>query len=217
MAFPDSPTDNWAKLRAYLAEPKDIRVALRAYMDDPTPETHARLNEVVGNRSLDFLVNDPDMSKAFEKAEQRERGVIMDREDEEPGADEANQDAPGLLDRAGKALDRVLPSGAVDKLASTPTPGGLFPLVIALLFFLFAIVPVHPSGATRLQLIWLTLTGRASLPETPSTVGSITQQVASAITSDPGVSQTIYGIDSTVGTVASDINSAIHSVFPWVP
>lgn len=67
----------------------------------------------------------------------------------------------------GAALDAALPVGLVQGAARVPTPGGLFPLFVALFFFLFAIVPVHPSGATRLNLIWRALTGGASLPPSP--------------------------------------------------
>lgn len=48
----------------------------------------------------------------------------------------------------------------------TPTPGGIGVIIFLLLLFLWAIVPVN-GDKTRLQLLWLTLTGRTQLASTP--------------------------------------------------
>jgi len=50
-----------------------------------------------------------------------------------------------------------------ERAANAPTPGGNLALLLLLLFFAFAIIPVN-AGKTRLQLIWLVLTGGADLP-----------------------------------------------------
>ncbi|MGZ6392507.1 MAG: hypothetical protein ACXWQZ_24985, partial [Ktedonobacterales bacterium] len=63
------------------------------------------------------------------------------------------------------------------KINALPTPGGLAPLIAALLFFVFAIVPVGAQGSTRLELIWRVLTGGAYLPAEP---GSKRAQIAEA-------------------------------------
>jgi hypothetical protein len=49
-----------------------------------------------------------------------------------------------------------------DKAVVIPTPAGLGPWILALVFLLFAVVPFN--GHTRLQLIWYSLTGAAHVP-----------------------------------------------------
>lgn len=52
---------------------------------------------------------------------------------------------------------------AVNWFANVPTPGGLATILIILVVFVLAIVPVDASGTTRLKLVWLTLTGKTHL------------------------------------------------------
>lgn len=52
---------------------------------------------------------------------------------------------------------------AVNWFANVPTPGGLATILIILIVFVLAIVPVDASGTTRLKLVWLTLTGKTHL------------------------------------------------------
>ena len=47
-----------------------------------------------------------------------------------------------------------------------PTPGGIGVLVLLIFLFLWAIVPVN-GQYTRMQLLWLTLTGRTKMANTP--------------------------------------------------
>lgn len=68
--------------------------------------------------------------------------------------------------RVAAGVVNALPGGLVDRVERLPTPGGLFALIAALLFFLFAIVPSGPQGQTRLELVWRALTGGAQLPAT---------------------------------------------------
>lgn len=82
-----------------------------------------------------------------------------------------------------------------ERAASAPTPGGNLALLLILLFFAFAIIPVN-AGKTRLQLIWLVLTGGADLPGQGAASGpTATQQVElQAILSGVGT-----GIGATLG------------------
>lgn len=64
--------------------------------------------------------------------------------------------------------------------ANAPTPGGNLALVLLLLFFAFAIIPVN-AGKTRLQLIWLVLTGGANLPGEGAASGPTAPQASSAL------------------------------------
>lgn len=57
---------------------------------------------------------------------------------------------------------------SVKWIASRPTPGGNLALLLILVFFAWAIIPVN-HGATRLQLLWLVLTGKADLVDQPDT------------------------------------------------
>lgn len=63
-------------------------------------------------------------------------------------------DAPAVLTRRG-----------ANWIASAPTPGGVGVLILALLMFLWIIVPVNESGDTRAKLLWYTLTGRTKLKQ----------------------------------------------------
>jgi hypothetical protein len=49
---------------------------------------------------------------------------------------------------------------ATNWLSNAPTPGGIGVLLLALIFFLWVIVPVNEQGDTRLKLLWYTLIGR---------------------------------------------------------
>lgn len=67
-----------------------------------------------------------------------------------------------------------------ERAANAPTPGGNLALLLLLLFFAFAIIPVN-AGKTRLQLIWLVLTGGADLPGQGAASGPTASQSASAL------------------------------------
>ena len=67
-----------------------------------------------------------------------------------------------------------------ERAANAPTPGGNLALLLLLLFFAFAIIPVN-AGKTRLQLIWLVLTGGADLPGQGAASGPTAQQASSAL------------------------------------
>lgn len=83
-----------------------------------------------------------------------------------------------------------------------PTPGGNLALLLIILFFAFAIIPVN-GGATRLELIYLVLTGRADLPTNAAgTSGNTT-------TTTPGIGQVIAGIGSGIGSSVGTVGTGI--------
>lgn len=87
-----------------------------------------------------------------------------------------------------------------------PTPGGNLALVLMLLFFAFAIIPVN-AGKTRLQLIWLVLTGNADLPGAGQASGpTAAQQVGSAIGTGAAAvgSQLPTGIGTAIGVATGN-------------
>jgi len=83
-------------------------------------------------------------------------------------AERAKEQLSGLVDRATGVADATY--GKVGdlhgKIADMPTPGGIGILLIILLIFIWAVIPVNKQGGvsyTRLGLLWLTLTGRTYL------------------------------------------------------
>jgi hypothetical protein len=85
-----------------------------------------------------------------------------DKPGDKPGGLLGNNPAAkvGKAARDGLA-DKV--EGWRDKLANLPTPGGSGAIFLILILFVFLIVPVA-AGYTRMQLFWLTILGRTSLP-----------------------------------------------------
>ena len=79
-----------------------------------------------------------------------------------------------------------------------PTPGGNLALLLILLFFAFAIIPVN-GGATRLELIYLVLTGGADLPTNAAGTSGNTQA------STPGASDIATGIRAGVGAAIGSV------------
>jgi len=71
-----------------------------------------------------------------------------------------------LGENVGNRFDEL--NGLADRFA---TPGGVMPLILALLVMTSAIVPVN-NGKTRLELLWLTITGKTRLPDPNDTNGS---------------------------------------------
>lgn len=48
-------------------------------------------------------------------------------------------------------------------LKNVPTPGGIATVLLILIFFTLAVIPVDKSGTTRLKLLWLVLTGKTHM------------------------------------------------------
>jgi hypothetical protein len=89
----------------------------------------------------------------------------------EPGEPEQQPAAPGSRPR----LPQADPArGPLAWLATRPTPGGIALILAAILFFIFAVVPMGPNGETRLFLMFKALTGGATIP--PDSTAAQTEQ-----------------------------------------
>lgn len=96
------------------------------------------------------------------------------------GADKQTQAAQKAGMQAAQTGAQNLQNGISaisDKLTSwadaVPTPGGIGLLLFAIFFLIWAIVPVN-GDKTRLQLLWLTLTGRTRMAASPDAGGTYT-------------------------------------------
>jgi hypothetical protein len=128
-------------------------------------------------QSMDDLLSEwVDSGGEFKRAEPKQEpapketppvGEPQPKAEPAPGEETSSQAARQQAKRVGDAVQSVidraaLPAGrAHDAIAAAPTPGGIGVLVIALLFFVWAIVPFN--GHTRLEWLWLTITGRSRL------------------------------------------------------
>lgn len=101
-----------------------------------------------------------------------------------------------------------LANGLSSRLAALPTPGGIFLMVIIVVFFLWAVVPVN-NGLTRAQLFYLTLTGKTELNpwmelgSMGGPVGSFFTQSFSSFGASPGsenLAQTVAGTGPNSGS-----------------
>ena len=101
---------------------------------------------------------------------------------------EADANAPRTLsdrlsDRrvtsAVRGLNDRLIKPASDRARRAPTPGGIGLMLFALIVFLFAIIAVNGTH-TRLELIWLTLLGKTSVPRAPGDSNGTTAAVLQA-------------------------------------
>lgn len=84
-----------------------------------------------------------------------------------------------------------------------PTPGGNLALVLILVFFAFAVIPVN-GGNTRLQLIWLVLTGQYGLQASGSGNQSAAQINAAG--------NAVVAGGNIAGGIASGISSALGNL-----
>lgn len=139
------------------------------------------------------VANDDTQPLAAQRQREHNQGARerrAERREQQREAQRAQRQAEreqGRIDRARRdvaAHQPALPAQwntfaapAIGKINALPTPGGLAPLIAALLFFVFAIVPVGAQGSTRLELIWRVLTGGAYLPAEP---GSKRARIAEA-------------------------------------
>ncbi len=84
---------------------------------------------------------------------------------------------------------------AANWFAHLPTPGSLATIVILLIIFVLAIVPVDDQGTTRIKLVWLTLTGKTHLryqeggSSSSNTTTTQTQQFNPVIAQQPILQQ----------------------------
>lgn len=140
----------------------DEQTVAQAAADD-TAETSVKKAARKGNKAARKMTEETDEEKAAREAqEQAEAEAEAERERQE-----ANKSA------LQQALEK--PSGIALRtsnwLSSAPTPGGIGMLLLALLFFLWVIVPVNAAGDTRMKLLWYTLIGRTQFTESTQVSG----------------------------------------------
>lgn len=142
------------------------------------------------------------------KAERREQArAARAQAREQARIDNARRDVAAMPQEPPQFLKFAAPT--IGKINNLPTPGGLFPLIAALLFFVFAIVPVGAQGSTRLELIWRVLTGGAFLPPEPgSKRAKIAEAQANAAATDEAVdiaanvAENVSGIPGVGGIIS---------------
>jgi hypothetical protein len=140
-------------------------VAITASKADDTTETAIQKAARKGNKSAKKVADKAETPEEKAAREEQER-VEAEAEAERERA-EANKTAlQQALDTPGGIARRTS-----NWIASAPTPGGIGVLVLALLFFLWAIVPVNAAGDTRLKLLWYTLIGRTQFTESTQVAG----------------------------------------------
>jgi hypothetical protein len=140
-------------------------VASAARKAGDTTETAIQKAARKGNRSA---------RKVADKNEtDEEKAARLAQEQAEDEAEQARLEAEANKSALQQALDT--PGGIARRtsnwIASAPTPGGIGVLVLALLFFLWAIIPVNAAGDTRLKLLWYTLIGRTQFTEDTQVAG----------------------------------------------
>lgn len=124
--------------------------------------------------------------------DQGDQGDQADQGDQEtapatPESESAPESAPEApAGRGGIHLPRNDPARRwINWIATRPTPGGIMLMLAAVLFFVFAIVPVGPNGETRLFMIWKSLTGGATVPpDSPTAQADQATQAAAAVAWD---------------------------------
>lgn len=140
-------------------------VASAASKAGDTTETAIQKAARKGNKSA---------RKVADKNETEEEKAAREQaEQAEAEAEQARLEAEANKTALQQALDT--PGGLARRtsnwLSSAPTPGGIGMLVLALLFFLWAIIPVNSAGDTRLKLLWYTLIGRTQFTESTQIAG----------------------------------------------
>lgn len=97
--------------------------------------------------------------KAAKASAKKAKEIKYREPNNETDAKERNVTVTGAKDLFGRFTRAI---------ANLPTPGGNLALLLILVFFAWAVIPIN-HGATRVQLIWLVLTGRADLQNQPDT------------------------------------------------
>lgn len=89
--------------------------------------------------------------------------------------------------------------------SNLPTPGGIGILLLVIFIMMWAIIPVDKAGYTRMQLLWLTVTGRTHLH------GS-SVQYADQLSSGGGSTGNPVTLSSQVGTSQGSVFSTDVSI-----
>lgn len=183
-------------------------------------QPQVRLNSRMSTSDIILLQKDPatlTKSEAIRRKAIETRENLRAREDIEERQRQQQLEA----DRRQGRFDRVLGSEigrgfrALDKTTSAPrswimrapTVGGIGALLAIIVLFLFAVVPVDNNGNTRLFLIWLTLTGKASVKPPPGAQSNVTPNISST---------TVQPQDTVVDTttnVPPDVTFTLPTIF----
>jgi hypothetical protein len=136
----------------------DLVVSDAARKSSDQTETTSHKAAKSGNETAKSVTAASKEEKEAEKQrlaeEEAEKQRIEEEEARRRDILQNSLDAPSVLTRRG-----------ANWLASAPTPGGVGVLLLALLMFLWIIVPANESGDTRAKLLWYTLTGRTKLKQ----------------------------------------------------
>lgn len=141
-------------------------------------------NNYYKNNLADILRGDPEKKRILANMDNI---IANDRKAlNEPTASETVQ---SITDAPGSKVLRGITSGITDKMGSLE-PGSILPLVVILLIFVFAIVPINGQGLTRLELMFLTLLGRqyADLNEDKQSSGGEQPTAPGVVNTNPPTS-----------------------------
>ncbi len=123
----------------------------------PPPPPGMSKEELIAAKALE--------TEAVRKAKAQEEADRKKKEEEDAALLEKSRLQVQKATEALKAATEE-PRKWIERL---PTPGGIATILIILLFFLFAVIPVDSSGNTRLKLFWLSLRGNTHLAYTEQT------------------------------------------------
>ncbi len=106
--------------------------------------------------------------KALETKQNLAAAAAQNKQQQDAAAAQARKDAKLHQQVLLTSQDALKSAGApfepaANWFANLPTVGGLATIVILLVVFVMAIVPVNEDGDTRLKLVWLTITGKTHL------------------------------------------------------
>lgn len=195
-----------------------------------TPQVN--LNSKMSVSDIALLQKDPatlSKEEAIRRKALETRETLREREETEERQRQEQLDADRKAGRIKEvaAAEAVRGLRALDKSTASqrawimraPTVGGIGVLLAIIALFLMAVVPVDKSGNTRLFLLWLTLTGKASVKLPTGTVpggsGDVTQNINTEVPVAP--TPVVPDITTTTFTLPSVFNtngtSLLGSIF----
>jgi hypothetical protein len=148
---------------------KDEQI-IQEYLDRKTkkeePEQPPSRAEKEDEIIQEFLSGDQEAGPLDDAADAGDPAAQRLKEESDGGEQEKEQEK----EQGGQGQDFTVSNGVetlsnqtnrfVDWAGSRPTPGGLWPLLLALFFFIWVIVPVNSVGDTRMSLLWALVSGR---------------------------------------------------------
>lgn len=181
--------------------------AIYAYLTE-VDRKHAE--QITRDTQAGAAPSSPDAPDAPDETPQGEPKPGAPAGDEEDGEEDADPPAG----RGGPLPARPLVHGLTavgQRIGDAPRPGGLGGLVALLVVFALVIIPVN-SGRTRLQLIWLSLTGQASLPTDGTPDGSSNAGGLSLPNPASVASGALSAAGGALGTIGSDVGNGLGAL-----